>query len=167
GVDISKYRCVECRQGREEKCRRPVRPRQNGAVTMKSFVLSAVLGLGALGLVGLTPSKAEASWLSEALHARFDPAYRGYSYYDYGPAYGYYRDYGYPYGTYYYAPAYDYVVPYRSYWYGAGYYRPWYGHGWHGHGGHEWHGGRGWHGGHEHHGGHGWHGGHGHGGHHR
>ena len=112
---------------------------------MKSLIVSAALGLGALGLVGLTPSKAQASWLSEALHARFDPAY-GYSYYNYAPAYGY-PYYDYPYGTYYSGPTYYYGVPYGSYWYGPRYYRPWYGHRWHEHHGHEWHGGHG-HGGH-------------------
>ena len=42
---------------------------------MKSLILATVLGLGSLGLIGLTPTKADASWLSEWLHQRFDPNY--------------------------------------------------------------------------------------------
>jgi hypothetical protein len=57
---------------------------------MKSLLLTAALGLGSLGLVGATPSRANASWLSEALHARYDPYYGAY----YAPAY-IYRGYGY------------------------------------------------------------------------
>jgi hypothetical protein len=129
---------------------------------MKSMILSAVLGLGALGLVGATPAKAEASWLSEYLHARFDPTYNAYPYYPgyYGdpysaPVYDYYYAPSYSYGAYWSPPAYYYNL-YPAYGYRYGHHS-WHGyHGHHGyhHGGHEWHGGHSWHGGH---GGHGHH----------
>ena len=44
---------------------------------MRSLLLSVALGLGALGVIGATPSRADASWLSQALHARYDPYYYG------------------------------------------------------------------------------------------
>ena len=44
---------------------------------MKSLLLAAALGLGSLRPVGLTPARADASWLSEALHRRDDPGYYG------------------------------------------------------------------------------------------
>src|SRR5262249_41427914 len=85
---------------------------------MKSLVLSAALGVGAL--FGMSPARADASWLSEALHPRYayaDPYYYGNSYSYYGPAYDYYVP-----GTAYYGPAYPsyyYGSPYR-YSYGGG-----------------------------------------------
>ncbi len=120
---------------------------------MKSLLVAVALGLGSLALIGATPSQAKASWLSEALHARFDPYYYG----DYPP-------YVYP-DTVYYSPAY--VYPYYGYYapyyspgvsfyvwprYGWGRWGGWHGYwggyrgGWHGyHGGwHGYHGG--WHG---------------------
>jgi len=126
---------------------------------MRSLIASAVLGLAALGGTLALPAKADASWLSEALHGNFDPAYSGY----YAPGYGYSDYYGVPpyeYGvytpgySYYYSPGYvvPYVAPYRYPWYGGRYYG---GH----HGYRRWHGG--WHGGYRG----GYHGGHGH--HHR
>ena len=87
---------------------------------MRSLLVAAALGLGLLGLIGATPSQANASWLSEALHARFDPNYYG------TPAYGYYGlDYVVP-PIYYSAPYYQPGV--SSYWGGGPRY---YGH-WHG-----------------------------------
>ncbi len=122
---------------------------------MKSLFLAAALG--AVGLLGLAPAPAHASWLSEALHRRFDPAYYyaapvyDYSYYytpayDYGyyspPAYDY--EYVYPsYGYYYSAPAFYFSVPlgwhHHDHWWGGPRY---YGH-WHDYD--HWHGGHGWH----------------------
>jgi hypothetical protein len=129
---------------------------------MKSLFLAAALG--ALGLIGLAPAKADASWLSQALHRQFDPAYYGgyygapvYNYddnayyppaYDYGPyaspAYSY--DYYYPSYSYYSpAPTVYFSVPFGGY-YRNGYY--WGGPRYYGH----WHGYRGgWHGGYHHH----------------
>jgi hypothetical protein len=126
---------------------------------MKSLLLYAAFGLGSLGLIGGLPSQAKASWLSEALHAQYDPYYYGA---DYQPGYVY------PYYYSYYSP----TFVYPSYWYSTGYYNPgvsyWWGSGpryyggWHGHwnGYHNvWHGGSwygghqgAWHGGHDHHG---------------
>jgi hypothetical protein len=92
---------------------------------MRSLFLSIVLGLVSLGLVGLTPQRAEAQW----------PRYSGYyypstSYYYSAPYYsGYYypRTYSYPgYSGYYYPQNYSsYYYPgnYSSYYYpGYGYY---------------------------------------------
>jgi hypothetical protein len=118
-----------------------VQARQIGEEAMKSLIVAAALGLGSLGLIGATPAKANASWLSQALHARFDPYYYG----------GYYAP-GYVYPSYnYYSPTYvypGYGYNYRpgvSFWWGSG---PRYSRGWHGH----WHGHRNaWHGGHGHH----------------
>jgi hypothetical protein len=117
---------------------------------MKSLFVAAALGLGSLGLIGATPSQANASWLSQALHAQFDPNYYG-GYYAPGyvyPGYSYYSPtYVYPSYGYYSAPYYS---PGVSFWWGSGprYYRGWHGH-WNGH--HNvWHGGS-WHGGHGHH----------------
>jgi hypothetical protein len=118
---------------------------------MRSFITSAVLGLAVLGGTVALPAKANASWLSEALHQRFDPAY-------YGPAYSSYSPLPYTYN----AP--DYYVPGYSYYYTPGYtyYSPgsvaplyvahyrWYGNRYYGH--HDWH--------------HGWYGHHGYGHHH-
>jgi len=128
----------------------------------------------ALSLVASTPNQARASWLSEALHAYYDPGYYGYGpgygYYNYAPGYSYYDPgysgyapgYGYSYSpgysSYYYAPNYGYaprygyygrtyVTPYRTYGYGPGYYRGWYGRGYRGRG---WHGHEEWHGHHHH-----------------
>ena len=74
---------------------------------MRTLIPSVALSVGAL--VGLAPAKAEASWLSQALHARYDPYYYGGPSYYYAPAYDYsdapaYYDYGTPY----YVPSYGY-----------------------------------------------------------
>src|SRR5262245_28811973 len=74
---------------------------------MRTFILSAALAVGAL--VGLTPAKADASWLSQAYHARY-PAYYGSYYY---PGYGYYAP-GFNYYNYSYGPSYGYWPYYRS-----------------------------------------------------
>src|SRR5262249_36119380 len=113
-----------------------------GGEAMKALLLAAALGVGVLSLA---PAHADASWLSQALHARYDP-------YPYG---GYYAPpacdysaptYVYPRYDYYYAPpAHYYSAPYYrpgvSFYWGGGhrYYGHWGGHygGWHGgHGGH-------------------------------
>ncbi len=120
---------------------------------MKSLFLAAALGLGSLGLVGLTPGRADASWLSEALHARYGPySYGGYYV---APGYDYYAPtYVYP-GYNYYAPPVYYTTPYYvspgvSYyrWSGPRYYGHWggYHHGDY----HGWSGGHGGRGGHHH-----------------
>jgi hypothetical protein len=85
---------------------------------MRSFITSALLGLGALGITAAVPAQAQASWLSEALHRRYDPNYGSYyaapAYpYDSGPVYVYPPAYYPPDGTYYYGPSY----------YGGSYYR--------------------------------------------
>jgi hypothetical protein len=115
---------------------------------MRSAIWAAVVAAATLGGVAATPSNAQASWLSQALHATFDPGYYAGPTYYY-PGYGTY--YGPGYGGYYVEPGYvpyygsyvtPYYVPYRSHsWYGPRYYRPWYGHGprYGHHGG--WHGG--------------------------
>jgi hypothetical protein len=64
---------------------------------MKSLLLAGALGLG---LIGVTPSQAHASWLSEALHARYDP----YCYGAYYPPANAYPNYGYYAAPYYYSP---------------------------------------------------------------
>jgi hypothetical protein len=123
---------------------------------MRSLFLSVALGIGALGLIGATPSRTEASWLSQALHARYDPyyygsgydggyypysyAYPGYSSYSYGYAYPSYRYYSRPYYGYFARPYYGHA---RSFYWG-GNHGHWSGHhgGWHaGHhgGGHHHH----------------------------
>src|SRR6516165_75377 len=86
--------------------RRPggVFPRQEGEEAMKSLVLAAALGLGSLALVGITPAKADASWLSEALHRYYDPGYYGY----YAPPVYDYGDYYAPSTSYYVEPGYVY-----------------------------------------------------------
>src|SRR5262249_62252085 len=94
---------------------------------MRSLLLSAVLGVASLGVLAAAPAKAEASWLSQALHTMFDPAYYdgpycyapGYPYGYYAPGYGYFMP-GYEYvpsTTYYYAPA-PHYVPYPTWAYG-------------------------------------------------
>jgi hypothetical protein len=103
---------------------------------MRSLLVAAALGLGSLGLIGATPSQANASWLSEALHARFDPNYYG------TPAYGYYGpDYVAP-PSYYSAPYYQ---PGVSFYWGGGtrYYGHWHGYrgAWHAAPHTVWHGG--------------------------
>ena len=50
---------------------------------MRSLITSLLLGVGALGISAATPASSQASWLSESLHRRYDPAYY------YGPAYYY------------------------------------------------------------------------------
>jgi hypothetical protein len=98
---------------------------------MRKLLFSAV-AIAALAFVAASPSPSQASWLSQALHAYYDPVYSG-SYYDYppygsyapayssyyAPYYGYAPSYGY-YGSYYYAPP-------RTSWYGPRYYGSWYG----------------------------------------
>ena len=100
---------------------------------MRKFLFAGVAAT-ALAVLSVAPSQARASWLSEWLHQQFDPVY---------------------YGTTYYAPAYGYFTPYRSFYYAPGYYRGWYGYprAWHEWREHEWreHHGQGWHEGHEHH----------------
>jgi hypothetical protein len=73
---------------------------------MKSLILATVLGLGSLGLIGATPSRSDASWLSQALHAQFDPNYYdGYYAQPYvDPGYAYYP-------PYYVDPGYSYYAP--------------------------------------------------------
>jgi hypothetical protein len=115
---------------------------------MRSLFLSAALGLGSLGLIAATPSRAEASWLSEALHAYFDPYYYG-GYYSPAYAYPWYGYYGpgyvYSYPSYsYYSVPYYYGPARRDYWGGwGGRHGYWRGHPvWHGGyrgGGHRWH----------------------------
>jgi len=111
---------------------------------MRSIVAPALLGLATLGGTLALPAKADASWLSEALHGYFDPGYYG-AYYP-----GYYDSYGY------YTPGYSYYTPGYRYDYSPGYVVPYYGP--RSYGGSRWHGGwhRGWHGHHDGH--HGWHG---------
>ena len=92
---------------------------------MRSIITSVLLGLGALGITAATPASSQASWLSEAMHRRYDPGYYG-AYY-YAPAYPYsgpVYDYSYsaPYYDGYAAPYYDtYATPYYAP-YGASYY---------------------------------------------
>ncbi len=60
---------------------------------MRKF-LWACVAAAALLAAG-TPGQARASWLSQALHAYFDPGYYGYGFPGYyGPGYG--PGYGYP-----------------------------------------------------------------------
>src|SRR5437588_1907654 len=66
---------------------RPIAQSGTGETTMRSIITSVLLGLGALGVTAATPASSQASWLSEALHRRYDPAYYGPSYY--APAYPY------------------------------------------------------------------------------
>jgi hypothetical protein len=73
------------------------------------------MGITGLGLWTATPSRADASWLSQALHREFDPDY-GY----YGPAYSYPP--AYSYGSYYDDPYYAPTVPYTYYEPGYTYY---------------------------------------------
>lgn len=108
---------------------------------MRSLLTSAVLGSVALGASLALPAKADASWLSQALHQVFDPGYYG-PYYG-GPAYG-------AYGPGYYSPGYGYYTPGYAIPYVAPYSVPFYGHrhygGYYGHRGYAgWN--RGWHGG--------------------
>jgi hypothetical protein len=119
---------------------------------MRRFMFAAAAGL-ALAFVAAAPARSQASWLSEALHRRFDPGYYAPPVYSYG-------------GAYYAQPAYDYYAPtyvappavYYSqpYYYGPGTSFYWssgpryYGR-YNGYRG-SWHGDRdGWHGGREHH----------------
>jgi len=86
---------------------------------MRKLLFSTLVGIAGLGLWTATPAPADASWLSEALHAYYDPYY-GY----YGPS-TYPVPYSYDYGTYYepyLVPGYSY-----SYWYTPGPYYRWYG----------------------------------------
>jgi hypothetical protein len=128
-------------------------------------ILFSVVAIAALALLLANPVQARASWLSEALHAYFDPPYTYDLYaapgYYYGPTYQPAPAYGY---TYY--PTYSYMLlpdvrlhvlqgPVYYGWYGPRYYRGWYGpyrhYGYYG-GGYRWHGGGyHWHGGHDHH----------------
>jgi hypothetical protein len=107
---------------------------------MRSLLLSVALGVGALGLLGATPARSEASWLSEALHARYDPyyydyyspsfVYPDYNYYTPGYVYPNSDNYAYPqYGNY----SWPYYSPSRSFYWG-GYRGHWHGdhHGWYG-----------------------------------
>ena len=119
---------------------------------MRSMI--AALGLS-LGVLTAAPAKADASWLSEALHRYYDPGYYGYyapPVYDYGdyyaPSTSYYVEPGYVYPpTVYYSTPY-YTPGWSYYWWSSPrYYGHWGGHGWYGGHHHGWHGG---HGGHHH-----------------
>ncbi|HXG09004.1 MAG TPA: hypothetical protein VNK04_04380 [Gemmataceae bacterium] len=79
---------------------------------MRSLFLSVVLGMVALGILGLTPSDAQARWWRAPVVSYYYPVY---SYY-YTPAF--YPP-GYVYSSYYVAPAY-YPV-YTTYYYTPGY----------------------------------------------
>src|SRR5579885_1388304 len=97
-----------------------VRHRWEGGRDMRSLFLSLVLGAAALGLVGVTPSQAEARWFRGGRWSGY--YYPSYSYGGYYP--GYYGSYYYPsYGSYYYTPGYaTYYMPgYGSYYYTPGY----------------------------------------------
>jgi hypothetical protein len=122
---------------------------------MRKFLFSALAAV--LLAVPATATNAQASWLSQWLHTRFDPTYNsGYYYYPdpyaYQPAPYYYTSnyYPVPAPVYTYTPTYydtyvsPYYVPYATY-SRPGWYRPYYR-------GHEsWYGGHwtGWRGGHE------------------
>jgi hypothetical protein len=99
---------------------------------MRKVILALVLACASIGLVGLTPSKAEARWWNRGYVTSY--YYPGYSYYY--PSYGYYPSYtygyyppasttyyygmpSYSYGTYYYTPSYSYRYygPAVSYYY--------------------------------------------------
>lgn len=97
---------------------------------MRAIIMSLILGLASIGVVGLTPTQAQAQarWWGRGRY--YAPAYSSYYY---NP--GYYSPYAYPYSayynpgyrSYYYTPpAYNYpsysyyYTPYNSY-----YYRPW------------------------------------------
>src|SRR5579884_1989272 len=139
------------KEGRERRAGSAALPAERREA-MRTLMLSAALSVAAL--VGLAPAKADASWLSEYLHARFDPDY-------YSPAYSYAPAYDYPYSyapayeedyvTPYYVPSYTYYVPSYSYWdysyptYWGSYAYPVYGRSW---GGHHAYGDRYWGGGH-------------------
>jgi hypothetical protein len=81
---------------------------------MRSIITSVLLGVGALGISAVTPAQSQASWLSRAVHRRYDPAYYGPNYY--APGYAYYD------GPVYYD---TYPVPYGGYYYGPRNYRYW------------------------------------------
>jgi hypothetical protein len=106
---------------------------------MRSWIFSAVLGTIVLAANAAMPARAEASWLSHAMHQAFDPNYSV----PYGPVYP-------AYGPDSWAPGYGYYAPEYSY-YAPGYYGGYYGPRWHDY---DHHGG--YHGGHR--GDHGWHG---------
>jgi hypothetical protein len=94
---------------------------------MRSIITSVLLGIGALGVTAATPALSKASWLSEAMHRRYDPSY--YRRYEYAPAYSYYD--GPAYYDSYAVPYYDanpapYYAPDGAY-YRAPYYRTWQG----------------------------------------
>src|SRR5437588_4473006 len=98
---------------------RPIAQSGTGETTMRSIITSVLLGLGALGVTAATPASSQASWLSEAMHRRYDPGY--YGAYSYAPAYPYNAPvYDYSYS----APNYDgYAAPYYDT-YAAPYYAP-------------------------------------------
>ena len=114
---------------------------------MRRFLFAAAAVL-ALGFVAAFPAQSQASWLSEALHRRFDPGY-----------YDYYAAPVYDYGSYYAPPVYEYEYVAPTYvappvYYSSPYYVTgpsfywWSGPRYYGH----YHGYRGgWHGGHRHH----------------
>jgi hypothetical protein len=94
---------------------------------MRTWILSAVLAAGALGLLGLTPSESQAQWGRSRLYY---PYYPGYVYYP--PIQSYYSTPAYSYNYSYYQPA-PYVAPTYSYSYyttpSYGYYSPAYSYG--------------------------------------
>jgi hypothetical protein len=96
---------------------------RNRRRTMRSLIASVVLGVTTLTGTLALPAQADASWLSEALHQRFDPAYpRCYGDGSYGATP--YADYGYA------APEYIYSMPgYAVPYYTPGYVTPGYGFG--------------------------------------
>ena len=118
---------------------------------MRSMI--AALGLS-LGVLTAAPAKADASWLSEALHYLTDGGYYGpVSYGAYPYTYGYVSPYVAPYSSYYpgtylaptwypsYYPTYTYSYTYPSYWYNYRWYNPGWGRGYYGRPW-VWHGGR-------------------------
>src|SRR2546422_68323 len=115
GIGFASLSCWwRCRQGRRQGFPWSAAMR---SVPMRSFLLSLVLGVSALGLLGATPSEAQAQrWRRFYGYSPGTAYYPGYSYY--APAYSSYYypgysaySYGYPtyYGGYstYYAPGYS------------------------------------------------------------
>ncbi len=109
---------------------------------MRKFILSVVLGVGALVGTLMTPSKADAAWWNRGYYytpysSRYYTPYYGYSYptYSYSnPTYSYYYDpgvttYATPGVSYSYNPGVAPVTPGVSYYYdpGVSYYAPSYG----------------------------------------
>jgi hypothetical protein len=98
----------------------PIRGLFFGRSTMRSFILTCVVGLTCLGLLGAIPTDARAQTWVTSYPTYTTYSYPGYSYYYYP---GYTTYYATPaYTTYYSAPAYTYYTPgYTSYYYTPGY----------------------------------------------